>query len=145
LALLQAEAQHFEDAKVNYRDALKLDAGNVEALNNLAFLSAETGGNLEEALKLATEALHKVPNQPNVADTIGYIYLKMKKSESAVQVFHNLAQKYPSNPNFRYHHGLSLLEIGDKGGAKTEFEAALADKPLAPVAAKINEALGQCR
>ncbi len=145
LGLLQEQAQHFENAKQTYRAALKLDAGNVEALNNLAFLTAETGGNLEEALKLATEASRKVPNQPNVADTMGYVYLKMKKREPALQVFRNLAWKYPSNPTFRYHHGLALLEIGDKGGAKTEFEAALADKPSAPVAAKIKEALGQSR
>jgi tetratricopeptide (TPR) repeat protein len=145
LGLLQEQAERFEDARQTYSAALKLDGDNVEALNNLAFVTAETGGNLEEALKLATEASKKLPNQPNVADTMGYVYLKMKKVGSALQVFRNLAQKYPSNPTFRYHHGLALLETGDKGGAKTEFEAALADQPLAPVAAKIKEALGQAR
>jgi Flp pilus assembly protein TadD len=145
LGVLQEEAQRFEDAKRTYRAALKLDADNVEALNNLAFLTAETGGNLEEALKLATEASKKLPNQPNVADTMGYVYLKKKQGESALQVFDNLTQKYPSNPTFRYHRGLALLETGDKRGAKTEFEAALADKPPGPAAAKIKEALEQSR
>ena len=145
LGLLQERTQRFDDAMQTYRAALKLDADNVEALNNLAFLTAETGGNLEDALKLAAEALRKVPNQPSVTDTIGYVYLKMRKSEPALQVFRNLARMYPANPTFRYHHGLALLETGDKGRAKTEFEAALAAKPLAPVAAKIKEALGQSR
>jgi tetratricopeptide (TPR) repeat protein len=145
LGRLQEQAQRFEDARQTYRAALELDADNVQVLNNLAFVTAETGGNLEEALKMATEASKKLPNQPDVTDTIGYVYLKMKKGESAVQVFRNLAQKYPYNPTFRYHHGLALLETGDKGGAKMEFEAALADQPLVPVAAKIREALGQSR
>jgi Flp pilus assembly protein TadD len=145
LGLLQEQAQRFEDAKQTYRAALKLDAGNVEALNNLAFLTAETGGNLEEALHLAAAASQKAPNQPNVVDTIGYVYLKMKKGETALQVFRNLARKYPSNPTFRYHNGLALLEIGDKGEATKEFEAALAGQPLGPVAAKIKQALGQSR
>ena len=145
LGLLQGQAQRFEEARQTYRAALKLDPDNVEALNNLAFLTAETGGNLEEALKMATEASKRLPNEPSVADTMGYVYLKMKKGASALQMFRNLAQKYPSNPTFRYHNGLALLETGDKGGAKTELEAALADKPPAPVAAKIKEALGQSR
>jgi len=145
LGLVQEEAQRFEDAKQTYRATLKLDADNAQALNNLAFLTAETGGNLEEALKMATEAAKRLPNQPNVADTMGYVYLKMKKGQSALQMFNNLAQKYPSNPTFRYHRGLALLETGDKGGAKTEFEAALADKPLGPAAVKIKEALGKSR
>jgi predicted Zn-dependent protease len=143
LGQLQEQAQRFEDAKQTYRAVLKLDPGNIGALNDLAFLTAETGGNLEEALKLATEASQKAPNQPNIADTMGYVYLKMKKNEPALWVFRNLARKYPSDPTFRYHHGLALLAKGDKGGAKTEFEAALADKPSAPDAAKIKEALKQ--
>ncbi|MDP9170691.1 MAG: tetratricopeptide repeat protein, partial [Acidobacteriota bacterium] len=145
LGLLQEETQRFEDAGHTFRAVLRLDADNAEALNNLAFLIAETGGNLEEALKIATRVSKKLPNQPNVADTVGFVYLKMKKGQTALQVFRNLARKYPSNATFRYHNGLALLETGALGEARTEFEAALADKPRAPVAAKIREALGQSR
>ena len=74
---------------------------------------------------------------------MGYIYLKMRKHESALQVFRNLARQYPSNPTFRYHHGLALLETGDRAGAKAELQAALANKPADPIAAKIKEALGR--
>ena len=139
----QLQLKRPEDAKQNYRAVLKLDAANLEALNNLAFLTADTGGNLDEALKMATEASQKAPTQPNIADTMGYVYLKMRKNESALQVFRNLAKQYPSNPMFRYHHGLALLETGDKAGAKAELQAALADKPADALAVKIKEALGR--
>ncbi len=121
----QLQSQHSEEAMQNYRAVLKLDAGNLEALNNLAFLTADTGGSLEEALKLATEASQKAPKQPNIADTMGFV------------------RQYPSNPTFRYHHGLALLETGDKAGAKAELQAALADKPADALAAKIKDALGR--
>jgi len=62
----QLKSQRSEDAKQNYRAVLKLDAGNPEALNNLAFLTADTGGNLAEALRMATEASQKSPRQPNI-------------------------------------------------------------------------------
>jgi Flp pilus assembly protein TadD len=95
LGSAQVQSQRFEEAKQNYRAVLKLDAGNLEALNNLAFLTADTGGNLEEALKLATEASHKAPTLPHIADTMGYVYLKMRKTENALQIFRSLARRYP--------------------------------------------------
>jgi Flp pilus assembly protein TadD len=139
----QLLAQRSDEAMQSYRAALKLDGGNLEALNNLAFLTADTGGNLEEALKLATEASQKAPKQPNIADTTGYVYLKMRKTETALQVFRNLARQYPANPTFRYHYGIALLEAGDKNRAKVELQAALADKPADVLAAKIKQALGR--
>jgi len=137
----QLSTQRLEDAKESYRAALKLDSGNLEALNNLAFLVADTGGSLDEALRLATQALQKAPKQANITDTMGYIYMKMRKSETALQVFRNLSKQYPTNPTFHYHEGLVLLDVGNLLEAKTELQAALAAKPAAPLAAKIKEAL----
>jgi Flp pilus assembly protein TadD len=143
LADAQQAAQRLEDAKRNYRAALKLDEGNLKALNNLAFLIADTGGGLDEALKLASEASQKAPKQPNIADTMGYVYLKMRNNATALHVFANLAKQYPANPTFRYHHGLALIETGNKAAAKLELQAALADKPGVSLVAKIKEALGR--
>jgi tetratricopeptide (TPR) repeat protein len=137
----QLATQRLEDAKGSYRAALKLDSGNLEALNNLAFTVADTGGSLEEALKLATQALQKAPKQANITDTMGYIYLKMRKNETALQVFRNLAKQYPTNATFRYHHGLALLDMGNSSEAKAELQAAIAAKPAPALAAKIREAL----
>jgi Flp pilus assembly protein TadD len=58
-------------------------------------------------------------------------------------VFRNLAKQYPTNPTFRYHYGIALLEAGDRVRAKAELEAALAGKPADVLAAKIKQALGR--
>jgi tetratricopeptide (TPR) repeat protein len=141
LGSAQSSMQRVEDAKQSYRAALKVDSGNLEALNNLAFILADTGGSLDEALKLAVQALQKAPKQANITDTMGYVYLKMRKDESALQVFRNLVKQYPSNPTYRYHHGLALLDVGNRLEAKAELQAALAAKPAPPLVAKIQEAL----
>ena len=72
---------------------------------------------------------------------MGYVYLKMRKNETALQVFRNLAKQYPTNATFRYHHGLALLDMGNSSEAKAELQAAIAAKPAPPLAAKIREAL----
>ena len=130
-------------ARQSYQAALKIDPANLLALNNLAFLTADTGGNLDEAFKLITQASQKVPKQPNVTDTLGYVYLKQKKVVSALEVFAGLTQTYPTNPTFLFHHGLALLESGSKDQAKKELQAALAAKPSPDLATKIKEALGR--
>ena len=143
LAETADRAQRSDLAKQSYQAALKLDASNVIAMNNLAYMEAESGGNLDEALRLITLASQKLPQQANLTDTLGYVYLKQKKYASAIQVFDGLARRYPSNPTFLFHHGLALLAAGDKEQAKRELQAALAAKPPADLATKIKEALGR--
>jgi len=140
--LLERQGQT-EAARQNYQAALKLDPSNLMALNNLAYLTADSGGNLEEALRLITTASQKLPKQPNLTDTLGYVYLKQRRVSSALQVFRDLALNYPANPTFRFHHALALLESGSKEQARKELDAALANKPSADLASKIKQALGR--
>jgi len=145
--ILQAQAEglagKYDLAKQDYQAALQIDPSNVLALNNLAYLDADTGANLDEAMRLITSASQKMPKQPNLSDTLGYVYLKQKKYDNAVRVFETLAQQYPSNPTYLFHHGLALLESGSKTMAKKQLEAALAAKPAPALANKIKEALGR--
>ena len=108
-------------------------------MNNLAFLLAENGGNLDEALGLAQSAAQKVPGQSHFSDTIGYVYLKKGMRDNAVRTFSGLVQKYPTNPTFHYHLAMALLETGDKAAARNELGAALANHPAEDEAAKIRE------
>ena len=144
LALAESEERlgQTDAARQDYQAVLKLDASNLVALNNLAFLTADHGGNLDEALRMITTASQKLPKQPNLSDTLGYVYLKQKKVGSALRVFGDLAQQYPGNATFRFHYGLALLESGSKEDARRELQAALAAKTSADLASKIKQALG---
>jgi tetratricopeptide (TPR) repeat protein len=130
--VLAAEFYIVEDL-VESRDIVQhivqLQADNAAALNSLAFLMSETGGNLDEAQKLAERALRKDGKNTSVQDTLGWIYLKKGVIDSALQIFSNLVTKEPGNASFRYHFGAALLKKSDRNRARTELQAALASRP----------------
>ncbi len=111
------------------------------ALNNLAYIKAEEGVDLDQALTMAQRAVQKVPNSTDIADTLGWIYIKKNLSDDAVRVFSDLVQKDPKNPTFHYHYGMALLQKGDKPSAKRELEAAMKDNPSKDEAGKIQDLL----
>lgn len=124
-----------------YRRALAVQPDNLSTMNNLAFLIADAGGNLDEALKMSQQAVKRAPDEPDFADTLGWIYLKKGMGDAALRIFRNLSQKYPDKALFRYHLGLALLQQGDKARARSELEVALSKHPSPDVNQSIKQAL----
>ena len=145
LAALHEQAGHTAEARTGYQRVLQLRPDNPFVLNNIAFLLAETDGNLDEALGLAERALQKSPGHPVLTDTLGYIYLKKKQNDSALRTFNGLVRQYPNSPTYHLHLGMALLESGEKLKAKSEFETALANQPSPEDAAKLKELLSNIR
>lgn len=141
IAQAQTDAGQKAAAVQSFRRALERSPDSVALMNNLAYLMADSGGNLDEALALIQKALQKAPGQPNLIDTLGWVYLKKNWNGSALDVLGGLAQKYPDNPTFRYHFGMALLQKGDKATARTEFRAGLSKKPSSEVRQSIETAL----
>lgn len=143
LALIYEGAGKSNEARPYYEQILKLQPDNVIALNNLAFLMAESGGDLDQALTMAQRAKAKAPHEPNVADTLGWIYIKKNLSDSAIPIFRELVAKHGDNAMFHYHLGMALLQKGDKGGAKRSLETALRNNPSPNDIAKIKELISR--
>jgi tetratricopeptide (TPR) repeat protein len=143
LASALSNAGRTDEARKQYENVLKVQPDNTAALNNLAFLLLETGGDLDKALGFAQQALRKTPDQPGFADTMGCIYLKKGLKDSAIQVFDNLVRQYPKQPAFHYHLGMALFEKGDKTKAKRELQTAQTLHPSAHDQERIRELLGK--
>jgi tetratricopeptide (TPR) repeat protein len=143
LAGALTRAGRTNEARTVYQSLVKAHPENAPALNNAAFFMADTSGDLDEALRLAQNALGKIPGHPGFSDTIGYIYLKKGMLDSAIQTFTNLTRKYPTYASFHYHLGLALYVKGEKDSAKKELEAALADHPSAPDKLRIRNLLDE--
>ena len=90
LGLLMDGTGRREQAKPIYEQILKLQPDHPIALNNLAFIKAEEGVDLDEALTMAQRARQKLPDSPNIQDTLGWIYIKKNLSDDAVRVFKDL-------------------------------------------------------
>jgi tetratricopeptide (TPR) repeat protein len=129
LAQALTTAGKSSEAIALYQKVLSSHPDQTVAMNNLAVLLSDTGGNMDEALKLAQLAVKKAPGNAVFADTAGYIYLKKGMRDVALRTFQNLVHKYPQSSTFHYHLGMALFENGDKSGAKKELDAALAQHP----------------
>ncbi len=130
-----------QDAKQIARRALARHPDDPDDMNNLAFLLAETGDSLDEALKLALAAVAKVPNQPSFKDTLGYVYLRREQNEEALAIFSQLKKKYPADPTCGYHLGMALYQSGDHTRARVELSQALRNRPPQDIEVGINDLL----
>jgi tetratricopeptide (TPR) repeat protein len=137
LALMQHGLGHHEQAKSLYEQILKLQPDNVVALNNLAYVIAELGGNLDQALTYAQRAKQRLPEDLNVADTLGWIYIKKNLGRNAIEIYKEIVSKSPDNPTYRYHLGMALFQIGNKPEARKELQSALRNNPSKEEAQKI--------
>jgi tetratricopeptide (TPR) repeat protein len=143
LALTLDHAGRWSEAKQIYEATLKLDANSGIPLNNLAFLIAEHNGDLDDALTKATKAKQLLPNTYEVADTLGWIYLKKNMSDNAIDIFKDLVQKAPNHSTFRYHLGMALYQKGDKPKAIKELNEALKYNPPKDEREKITQMLAK--
>ena len=143
LALLMDGTGRTDQAQPIYEQILKIQPDNPIGLNNLAYIKAEKGIDLDSAQTMAQRARQKSPNSPEISDTLGWIYIKRNLSEEAVRLFQDLTLKSPENPKFHYHYGMALYQKGDKVSSRRELETALKDKPSKDDEAKIRELLGK--
>jgi Flp pilus assembly protein TadD len=141
LGLLLEGTGRRDQAKPAYEQVLRIQPDNPVALNNLAFIKAEEGVDLDEALTMAQRARQKLPSSADIMDTLGWIYIKKNLSDDAVRTFRELTQTEPSRATYRLHYGMALLQKGDKPSARRELEAAMKFNPSKDESGKIRELL----
>ncbi len=139
--ILQMQGRNAE-AQKRYEKVMEIDPRAPVAANNLAWLYAETGRNLDVALQLAQTAKAGLPDTPEVSDTLGWVYYKKDRYQEAAASFREALARAPDTASYHYHLGLALAKAGDAPGAKAAFEKALAVDPNFPDAAAARKALG---
>jgi tetratricopeptide (TPR) repeat protein len=126
LGVVRNSLGKIDEANRQYRRALELSPKNVLAANNLAANLSDHGGNQDEALKFAQIAREAAPEDPNIADTLGWIYYKKGLIDTAYPLISEASTKLEKNPVIRYHHGMVLSKKGKTKEAAAELNAALA-------------------
>ena len=124
LAIVLEAAGRNPEAGEAYSAILKLDPNNALAMNNFAFLLAESGDDLDRALAMAKRAKEILPNLIEISDTLGWIYLKKGLLNQSIEIFRELVDKDPARSTYRYHLARALYLKGDQAGALGELRAA---------------------
>lgn len=115
-----------DEAAAAYARALDVDANAAVAANNLAWLYAERGTNLDVALQLAQTAKRRLPDESRVSDTLGWVYYKKGMVSEAVAALRDAVDRNPEDAEAQYHRGVALLKNGDLEHAREALERALA-------------------
>jgi tetratricopeptide (TPR) repeat protein len=131
----------WNEARGAYERVVQLDHENAVAKNNLAWVLAEHGGNIDVALTLAQEAKEKLGDNLEVTNTIGWIYYKKHVYRMALDYLKQCADKDQKNPTFQYHLGMAYSSAGRIDEAKQSLRNALRLAPDFPEADAAREAL----
>jgi tetratricopeptide (TPR) repeat protein len=130
LARLLLDRGDQEGARRELEELLRMAPDNVRAKNDLAYLLADSGQDMERALRLAEEAMESAGQAPLIEDTLGYVYLKRGLLEPALRHFEHaglVAKRMGvERPVIAYHRGLTLARMGRTEEARRAFEEALA-------------------
>ena len=126
--LLEQQGKRDEAIKA-YERVVNGTGNSPVAANNLAFMYAEQGTNLDVALQLATSAKQRLPDDPGVDDTIGWIYYKQDLASLAVKPLEAASKQLPNNAEVLMHLGLTYAKLGENEKARQTLERALKIDP----------------
>ncbi|HVO98968.1 MAG TPA: tetratricopeptide repeat protein [Bryobacteraceae bacterium] len=126
------------EAIAYYEKAIQENSNDAPALNNLAYLLADTGKDPDRALTLAQRVKELLPNSPTVDDTIGWAYYKKGLFQPALDHL-----KQPSiEPRHMCHLAMTYFQLGYRHQAYTILQAAMKADPSLPEAKEAMALLG---
>jgi tetratricopeptide (TPR) repeat protein len=112
-------------AQARYETILKLNPKFAPAANNLAWVIMQQDGNLDVALSHAQRAREGSPDDPYIADTLGWVYYKKNTNLLATSLLKEAVEKLPNEPEVHFHYGMALAKSNATTEAKQALQTAL--------------------
>jgi tetratricopeptide (TPR) repeat protein len=128
IGVLHEERRNVSAARAAYERALAANPRAGVAANNLAWIHAQPGGDLKEALRLAQVANEEM-RRPESEDTLGWVYYQLGLTAQALTAFESARRRAPKNATYHYHAGLAYAKSGDTARAGAALQKALALDP----------------
>lgn len=125
LGMIYDAQQKYDKAKEDYQKALKIHPNFAPAANNLAYLFAETGENIDVTLNLAQSAKQQFPDDPSISDTLGRVYYKKNIFGRAIVYLKKANEKITDNPTMRYDLWMAYYKNENRDQARKELKKAL--------------------
>jgi TPR repeat protein len=115
----KAIPKNLERAERLYREVLKMEPE--WGYNGLAYMWAEEGIKLDEAEKMAKEALKLKPDNTFILDTLAWVYYKQKRYKEAVKLLEKSVESEALIENLD-HLGDAYFALGEKEKAKEQWK-----------------------
>ena len=107
------------------KSCLPSTAANGLALNNLAMVYSERFDQVDKALDLAKRARTAFPNNPSLADTLGWVMFRKGDYRNALPLLQEGAAKLTDNPEVQYHLAMVQYMLGDEAAARAALQKAV--------------------
>lgn len=117
--------QRVEDAEQRLREVLRVDPGNAGAANDLAWILAEQGRDLDAALALAERSFRLAPSS-RVYDTLAYVRLRRGETSEAIELLEEGTRVHPEDPQLFYRLGAAYASAEKTEPAVDALQSALA-------------------
>ena len=118
-----------EQAMRQYVELTQRSPGNAMAFNNLAFLYQRAGN--AKALATARTAHRLSPDNPDIADTLGWILVEQGEVASGIELIKQAVAADTSDPERQYHLAYALARDGQADQA-SKLVSGLLKMPLSP-------------
>ncbi|MBX3178525.1 MAG: tetratricopeptide repeat protein [Candidatus Hydrogenedentes bacterium] len=133
LAICHEELDHFEETERHLKAYLEFSPDEPDILNFLAYLYAEEGVKLDQAIDLLNRALAADPENPYYLDSLGWAFYKQGRAEEAVDHIQRAIYGMDKDDAIlRDHLGDAYLLRGDVEAALGEWRRALRLDPKMP-------------
>jgi tetratricopeptide (TPR) repeat protein len=100
LGALRALQGHYADAETCYRQVLKDDPTNTEAMNNLAFMLVIQQRSLDDAQALLAQATELTGPEADLLDTQGVLYAQLGQYDRAIANLEEAVSQAPSTATY---------------------------------------------
>jgi tetratricopeptide (TPR) repeat protein len=111
------------------RGLLKRNPDSVQAMNFIGYALAQNGQHLEEARHLLERALVLKPMSGEIADSLGWLYVKIGRLDEAERLLVRADRLTPEDPEILQHLGALYVKKSDRARAVDAFKRALEHNP----------------
>ncbi|MHC4608991.1 MAG: sulfatase-like hydrolase/transferase, partial [Planctomycetota bacterium] len=125
LAAALEQALEIDEAVRLLDDYYRAHPDDFIAANNLAWVLARQGRDLDRALKLARRAAGRSPGSATVSDTLGWVYHLRGDKEMAIHFLERAAGIVPRDATYQYHLAVAYREAGRTKKALRAFSRAV--------------------
>ncbi|MFH0907884.1 MAG: tetratricopeptide repeat protein [bacterium] len=121
-----------ERAEKMFLKCVELDPDHAEACNYLAYMWAEKGINLDEAMEMVRKALKLDPSSGAYIDTLGWIYFMQGKYDEALKAIGKASEILPDDPTVIEHLGSVYDKLGNPDKALEYWKQSITLDPDNP-------------
>jgi tetratricopeptide (TPR) repeat protein len=128
-SMYQRAGQWLRAVEVVRAAILKRDADNVQALNFVGYALAQEGQKLDEARRMLERAMLLKPMSGEVADSLGWLYVKLNRLDDAERLLVRADRLAPEDAEILQHLGDLYVRKSDRGKAADAYRRALRNRP----------------